>query len=189
LALPAYSSGCKAVPWAGNSNNGITGQVLDANPFGPPYCDFTTGKLANLTLSGGTYLFSKSFTLTSAPVTATAPVTLIMLPGTNLNGGSSGTPGFGNNASIQITAPSSGDYAGIAIWDDSGTASNPDTMTFNGGSSTVINGAIYAPHTIIEDGGNSGVATVNGSITAWAIQVGGSGGLSVKNSSSGNLVK
>jgi len=187
LALPAYNAvGCTAVPWASNPNGGLNGQVLAANPNGPPYCNFTDSQLANLTLSGGTYLFSGTFTLTYAPVTGTGPVTLIFLPGSNLNGGASGSPGFGNNSTINITAPSTGPYAGIAVWDDSGTASSPDTMTFGGGSGTTINGAIYAPHKIIEDGNGSGVSTVSGGITAWAIQVAGSGHISVSESGVGN---
>jgi hypothetical protein len=59
-------------------------------------------------------------------------------------------------------------------------------MTFGGGSGTTINGAIYAPHTIIEDGNGSGVSTVSGGITAWAIQVAGSGHISVSESGVGN---
>jgi hypothetical protein len=103
-----------------------------------------------------------------------------------LNGGNGSVQrGFDNGMSINITAMTTGPTAGIAIWDNSGTATSPDTMTFNGGSSSKISGAIYAPHTIIQDGNGSGVATVDGSITAWAIEVGGSGGLSVSNSGGG----
>jgi Flp pilus assembly protein TadG len=192
LALPTYSSGCQSSNYGGASSGG-SHVILAANPSGPPYCNFGTDSMnwvlggGSVTLSGGTYLFTGGFSLPGGiPLSETAPVTLIFLPGSNLNGGSSGSPGLGNNSTINITAPSTGTYAGIAIWDDSGTASSPDTMTFGGGSGTTINGAIYAPHTIIEDGNGSGVSTVNGSITAWAILVAGSGHISVSESGNGN---
>jgi Flp pilus assembly protein TadG len=187
LTLPSgyTSTGCSTVPWP-NGGNGGQALVLPANPAGPPYCNFNDQQAASVTLSGGTYLFSGTFTLNYAQVTSSAGTTLIFLPGSNLNGGSSGTYGFANGMNMQISAPTAGAYAGVAIWDDSGTSSSPDTMTFNGGSTSTINGAIYAPYTNISDGNGSGVASVNGSVIAWTISVGGSGGLNIDDTSGGS---
>jgi len=189
VVAPSYTSGCTTITWPGGSGGGQH-LKLASNLGGAPYCGFGVTDcstcLGSLELTGGVYIFSKSFNIGSGvSITEDAPVTLYFAPGTDLNGGNGSVQrGFDNGMSINITAMTTGSTAGIAIWDDSGTAASPDTFTFNGGSSSKINGAIYAPHSTLQDGNGSGVTTVNGSITAWAIEVGGGGGLSVSASDS-----
>jgi hypothetical protein len=52
-----------------------------------------------------------------------------------------------------LTAPTSGTYAGFAIWKDASTAG---TSSFNmSGSNTTINGIIYMPNTAVNYSGSN----------------------------------
>lgn len=181
IAAPAPStySSCQAFPWASNPNGGQAG-VLSPNPNGPAYCNFTTTKLASLTLSSGLYIFAQSFNLGGGVSVTGTGVTIYFAPGTDLNGGSGGSQyGFDNGTSMNITAPTSGPYAGIAIWDGTTTPNAPDTFTLNGGSSTQINGAIYAPNTNLVIGNGSSGFVLNSCVLVGTLSVGGSGNLTV----------
>jgi hypothetical protein len=59
-------------------------------------------------------------------------------------------------ASNNITAPMTGTYAGIAVYQDRRSAGQSDTI--NGGASNVIQGAVYFPHDTLQING-TGTAT------------------------------
>ena len=59
------------------------------------------------------------------------------------------------NSGVTLTAPNTGAYAGILIFEDRGAAENYDT--YGGGSTAVYQGVIYAPHADITMYGNSSV--------------------------------
>jgi hypothetical protein len=80
---------------------------------------------------------------------------------------------------MDISAPTSGTYANIAIWDENSSASTPDTVTFGGGASSTFTGAIYAPNTNLVLGNGSGTSAISSNIVANTIMV--LGGSTIKN--------
>ncbi len=67
--------------------------------------------------------------------------------------GSNAGFGFNGGATIELEAPKTGKYGGVLIYQDpSSTSSN----TINGGSDTIMNGAIYTPGSDIRLNGSSG---------------------------------
>ena len=89
------------------------------------------------TVSGGVCSGSGGY------VNATGGVTIYMVP----NGALTGT--FDVKGCLSITAPTTGNTAGIAIWVDK-TEHAGDTDQFEAGSDEYINGAIYAPNHAVQ---------------------------------------
>lgn len=115
------------------------------------------------TFAPGTYYISGGdFDLGSqAEVYANNGVTFVL---TNVSSSSSATIGsidMNGGAEIQIEAPNTGDYAGIAFYQDrrasdsgsGGAANSPNKI--NGGSSSKYEGAIYLPNQQVTYNGNS----------------------------------
>lgn len=100
------------------------------------YCNgVNIGNNTTVTLSSGTYLIGKNFSIgNSVTFNSTGPVTLVFMPGTTFT--------LGNNAAFHFDAPTTGDYAGVAM------------IGRNMGSSIIawnnaifdIQGAIYFPN-------------------------------------------
>jgi hypothetical protein len=75
-------------------------------------------------------------------------VSIILMNGgslTSLNGG----------AEIDLIAPTSGDYKGVAIYGDRNTQPSNLTIKFNGNSDSAVEGLVYLPNQTIEYGGNT----------------------------------
>lgn len=97
-----------------------------------------------LTMQPGTYYFRSKFDLSgNSTLNATGGVTIILLDDLCLgNGGCRKEAGVGNNVRINLTAPTSGTYAGIALYAQ-GTANT--YQEFSNNVTLNIQGAIYAP--------------------------------------------
>jgi hypothetical protein len=184
LTKPTVDAGCKDPTWmTGATSAGGANETISPGT----YCKFNTANVGTLTMIPGNYVIKTTFSTNGGAKIVANGVMIYLAPGAIADASnytvSGATPyGIANGTNMTLTAQTSGTYSGIAIWDDSGTASSPDVFTLNGGSNTSITGAIYAPHGIIEDSNGSSAETVNGSITAWAITATGSGKISVTNS-------
>jgi Flp pilus assembly protein TadG len=85
-----------------------------------------------------------------------------------------------NGVNTNLTAPSSGTYSGILFYQP---AANTSTISIQGGSSSVFNGAIYAPTAAMTLGNGSGTS-ITADIVASTLTMNGGGTLastSVKN--------
>jgi hypothetical protein len=127
------------------------------NPNGPltlsPGVYILTGNNSSLQVQGGsssdpTLSNGQCTTSTNkAYVNATGGVTIYLASGTQNNG-------IQVSSCLAITAPTSGNTAGIAFWVDKGNSSNGKDQ-FNGGSNVAITGAIYAPSQEVDYTGSS----------------------------------
>lgn len=81
------------------------------------------------------------------------------------------------NSTISISSPTSGAYAGLAVWfgDNSG-------VTWNGGNSSSFSGAIYAPHSVVSYSGNAASASTCTRLIAASISLSGTSTAAFDNS-------
>jgi Putative Flp pilus-assembly TadE/G-like len=75
-----------------------------------------------------------------------------------------------SQAHNNITAPTTGNYAGIAIYQDR-RASTGSNNTVNGGSGNIIKGAVYFPNSILKINGTGDVASDGSSLKLCAMWV------------------
>lgn len=157
--------------------NGTAGGA--AETIGPgTYCNFNTANVSTLTMQPGLYIMTTTFSTNSGTKINGSGVTIYLANGVIANSGNytyvsgGATPyGVGNGTTMNITAPTSGSYAGIAIWDGNSSPSTPDTFTFGGGASSTFTGAIYAPNTNLVLGNGSGTSTLSSNIIGNTIMV------------------
>lgn len=133
---------------------------------------------ANVTLSpntNGTYVFCNGLTINSGTTVTLNPGTYIIdggqlkmsgssgLIGNNvtiiLTGGTNGqtccaTASIAGGANIQLSAPTTGNLAGLAIFQDR-SAPSTSGSTITGGGTQYISGAIYFPSTSLSYAGNA----------------------------------
>jgi hypothetical protein len=122
------------------------------------YCNGLSVSGGNVTLSAGVYIIDRgSFTLGGgATVTATSGVTIVL---TSSTGSNYATVSIGNGATLNITAPTSGQTAGMAFFQDP-AASTSGSDNIAGGSSMSIVGAIYFPSQLVNfSNGSSNTAS------------------------------
>lgn len=191
-SAPATTGGCG---FGGASGNGLdklfkNTSTVTENPTGCSTFGFGGNKDLHMTagetlnLCPGTYVFDSTSLVmdgqstVNAPPTAstTPPMSSTLCPGnttggvtiifTNTSGGNPGIANIGAGASVNITAPTTGTYAGIALFQDrlvcNGTGNNNNgcTTSLQGGGTQNITGAIYFPNGNINySGSNSTGAT------------------------------
>jgi Flp pilus assembly protein TadG len=142
------------------------------------YCNFNTANVSTLTMQAGTYIITNTFSTNSGSTINGTGVTIYLANGAIANSGNytyvagGATPyGVGNGTTMNISAPTTGSYAGIALWDGNSSNSTPDTVTFGGGAGSTFSGAIYAPNTNLVLGNGSGTSTLSSNIIANTIMV------------------
>jgi len=96
---------------------------------------------ANVTLNPGTYYLQDNFEISGQSTISGTGVTLVF---TSSNGSSYAFAKIDGGANVTLTAPTSGTFAGIAMFGDR-NMDQGRTFTFNGGSTQNITGAIYIP--------------------------------------------
>ena len=84
-----------------------------------------------------------------------------------------------NGANVKISAPTSGTYSGVLLFQD---PSDSKAVSIQGGSSAVITGSIYAPAATVTLGNGSGTSITSG-ITAQSLTMNGGGTLNSSSSS------
>ncbi|MEO6248382.1 MAG: pilus assembly protein TadG-related protein [Sphingomicrobium sp.] len=112
-----------------------------------------------LTLPAGTYYINGGDAFIQGNITCTA-CTIIL---TNVDPTSTTIGQFKVNASsnVNLTAPTSGTYAGIAIYQDRRAVdSNANVNKINGNSNSIINGAMYFPNQQLEYNGTGTTSAV-----------------------------
>ncbi len=134
---PTYS-GCAAAP--------------SGNTWGPATAGGTvcySGSISiknNVTMNPGVYVFTGNLDLGGNGSLTGTGVTLYIPAGGSLGGGGNG------NTTLNLTAPTSGPYNGILIYQD---ASNTNTISFNGTPVVNMTGIVYAPSAELDLSGNT----------------------------------
>lgn len=134
-----------------NSWTTPTNGILTGSSVGPG-CYNGNVTVSNATLSAGTYVFNGNVSL--AGTVSGSGVTLFLS-----NGDLSAT----TNSSLQLSAPATGIYSGILIFDDSPLASPLHLINLEPGNATgTLVGIIYAPFAelyVHDSGGDTGGGT------------------------------
>ncbi len=100
-----------------------------------------------LHLSPGTYYVDRGdFTVNGGATLTGTDVTIVL---TSSTGANPATITINGGADVDLSAPDSGDYAGIAVFQDSDDYSS-NVNKFNGGSSMTVKGALYFPEQSLE---------------------------------------
>jgi Flp pilus assembly protein TadG len=173
---------CIDPSWMKNNTAGGAAETISPGT----YCNFNTSNVSTLTMQPGLYVITTTFSTNSGSTINGNGVTIYLANGVIANSGNytyvsgGATPyGVGNGTTMNISAPTSGTYSGIAIWDGNSSSSTPDTFTFGGGASSSFSGTIYAPNTNLVLGNGSGTSTMSSSIVANTIMV--LGGSTIQN--------
>jgi hypothetical protein len=82
--------------------------------------------------------------------------------------------GGNKNSSITLTAPTSGNYAGIAVFQNRSSTAGIST---SGNGSITVNGTFYAPNAALSFGGNG--ALTAGQVIAKSLSMNGNGNTTV----------
>lgn len=180
---PSTTGSCIDPSWMSQHNAGGAAETISPGT----YCNFNTSNVSTLTMLPGLYVIKTTFSTNSGSTINGTGVTIYLANGVIANSGNytyvsgGATPyGVGNGTTMNISAPTSGTYSGIAIWDGNASASTPDTFTFGGGASSTFSGEVYAPNTNLVLGNGSGTSTISSNIVANSIMV--LGGSTIQNS-------
>lgn len=150
-------SGCayltSTAPTSGTCASQTTYNVNGAIPLSPgKYCSqvLTEGSGCTVTFAPGTYVFEDGFTNNSCTAMSGTGVTIYNQGGSFID----------DTGTINIAAPTTGNYAGVVFYQPS---SNTSQFTINGGSSSAgFQGMIYAPTSDI---------IVDGALSTWVLVV------------------
>jgi hypothetical protein len=154
-----------ADPYAGVPNPIPTGPILSTSNYSGTQTlnpgVYTNGiKLtshANITLSPGTYYIEGNTGLDVAGG-ATLTGTGVTLVFTSNNGSTYAPATINGGANINLTAPTTGTYAGIAIFGDRQMPTTTN-FKFNGGATQIFGGAIYVPKGSVQYAGGANATT------------------------------
>lgn len=114
------------------------------------------------TLSPGTYCINGTFKLNNHDILAGTGVTIYMQSGDiNWNGG----------AEVNLSAPTSGDLAGLLIYSP---MSNTNTMRFNGNANTTLTGTVFMPAAALVYNGTGNINPSHVQIIGYTIELTGS---------------
>jgi Flp pilus assembly protein TadG len=152
IADPYASIGLTTVPGctvqSGSGGNKITTSLSPGH-----FCNgWSFGNNATVNLAAGTYYIDQQLSLGNGSAINGKSVTLV------INGNYAIS--FGNNNLINITAPTSGPYAGLAFL-GLRTATPTVTQIFSNNTSINIKGAVYFPNQIVQFD-NNGATTPGG---------------------------
>ena len=160
LTNPTPSGACTQTNYASTGNETI----------GPGrYCGgFAAGVNDNITMTAGTYYIDGgTFTMAAgSTLTATAGVTIILTG----SGSDWAELNITSNTTIDITAPTSGTYAGIAIMQDPDapvTAAN----TLSANITATVTGALYFPTAPLNLSSNTVIQSTGGGTTGCGLIV------------------
>ena len=135
LAAPTIPGHCSANPnLAGNVTQTLTAGC---------YNGITANGNINLTLSPGLYIINGPLSLTGNVSLTGTGVTLDLLSSTSIPG----------NVALNLTAPTSGTYNGVIIYQPS---TNTSSLALTGNAGSTFEGIVYAPSAAVSLTGNSG---------------------------------
>jgi Flp pilus assembly protein TadG len=110
---------------------------------------------ANITLNSGVYYLQDDLSVQGGATLSGTGVTLVF---TSSNGTKYATASISGNATVNLTAPTTGATAGIVAFADRNTPSDT-SFKFNGGSTQYLGGAVYVPSASIDYAGGAGTST------------------------------
>lgn len=148
-----------------NPSNTQTISVTDGNTTGLPAGYGCFGNLdfkGTVTLNPGVYILDAGdFSISSqAHVSCPGGCTFVMSSRTaGTNPSSIGNVDFNGGAEVDLTAPTTGTYAGISIYQDRRAENCNNCNNINGNSSSSFHGAFYFPSQELIFTGTSGMST------------------------------
>ena len=147
LTMPSYSGSCK------NASNGATQQPGH-------YCGMTLKN--SVTLSPGVYVIDGGTLSINANANVSGSgVTFYLVNGASVS--------MNGNSHLDLSAPTSGTYAGFLIVSD---RSNTGTITINGDNTSATTGVIYSPNGQVNYNGDfsgvSGCTQIVANTVAWS---------------------
>jgi len=148
VAVPAYS-GCDQSEYKVNPSSNVT---ITPSSSTTPYvfCQGLDIK-GTMSLDPGIFVIDGgTFNLNAGAVLTGTDVTLIL---TSSTGSGYAKYTMNGSASVNLTAPSTGTYAGILMYGDRDGPNQVNTL--NGNSSATFNGALYFPSSELDFEGNS----------------------------------
>jgi hypothetical protein len=119
------------------------------------------------TLNPGTYCVTNKFKMGSGDVLNGTGVTIVM---------EDGDIDWHGNATINLSAPTSGDLAGMLIY---APMSNGETMTFNGNASSNLTGTIFMPAADLKYNGTGNLNPSKVQIIGYTVEITGSNATNV----------
>jgi hypothetical protein len=139
LKPPTYDpSSCTAPPTSGNWGSTTAGVVT---------CYSGNIKIqTNVTMNPGTYVFTGTLDFSGGGSLTGNGVTLYIAPGGSLGGNGNG------NTTLTLSAPTSGTYNGVLIYQD---PSNTNPIMLNGTPIATFTGDVYAPTAQFQLGGTT----------------------------------
>jgi hypothetical protein len=167
--LTSYGS----VSLSGNSSRTISPGV---------YSQISASGNASLTMSSGIYIIEGGgFTVTGSASVAGSGV-MIYNAGSNYpgSGGNFGGISLSGNGTFRLTAPTSGTYAGVLIFQ---SRQNTRALSFSGGAMGSMTGTIYAPSALLSMSGSAslsnpldvGMLNLSGNVALTQIAAGSDG--------------
>ncbi len=145
LTAPAYSGAPVSETLSGNSTATINPGV---------YSQITVSGNASLTLNAGIYVIAGGGLSVSGNANVTG--TGVMIYNTKSSTGTYGSITLSGNGTIKLTAPTTGAYAGMLIFQD---VNNSKALTFSGNAMQGISGTIYALAAQLVESGNAQVGS------------------------------
>jgi hypothetical protein len=129
----------------------------------------TFGGGMNITMNPGLYYIEGGFTVANGVTLTGTGVTIYIAPG-------SGAFSFQGGGIINLSAPTSGTYAGIVMYQD---RSNTNTISIANGTTTTITGTFYAPGAAINFAGGAQLSQFGSQIIANTINLSNNASVSV----------
>jgi Flp pilus assembly protein TadG len=148
LTVPSIGSTCDQNEYRVKANNSASLSASGTTPY--VFCNGLDIK-GSLTLGAGTYVINKgTFNLNATGSLTGTNVTFIL---TSTSGSDYAKFDLNGSASVNITAPSTGTYAGVLMYGDRNGPYQDNHI--NGNSSAIYNGALYFPVGHMDFNGNS----------------------------------
>jgi len=159
VPIPAKPAGTCTNFKAGKSN-------VTLNPG--LYCGMDISSSGNVTLNPGVYYIQSGGFKMSGDGSVTGNGVFIYV-----DGGSFAVTANGN---FVLTAPTSGDYKGLALYVDD---AKKNLVDMSGNGNMTVTGTIYAPHSRVKITGNGSNQTITAQIVSDTLEVGGNGNITI----------
>ncbi len=171
LTVPSIGSTCNQTEYKVNPGSSASISASGDTPY--VFCNGLDIK-GSLTLGPGTYVINKgTFNLNATGTLTGAQVTFIL---TSTSGSDYAKFDLNGSASVNITAPSTGTYAGVLMYGDRNGPYQDNHI--NGNSSAIYNGALYFPAGHADFNGNSTTgSTACTQLIAKTIKMNGNAGM------------
>lgn len=146
--LDPYANVQMQTPPACTGQSGTSGNNNTVNLTPGTFCGgWSFGNNVTLNLAPGTYYINQKMNISNnTTVNGNGGVTLVINGNYGIN--------LSNNSVLNLTAPTSGTYSGIAIF-GSRTATSTVTQEFSNNTTTDVVGAIYFPNQIVQFDNNA----------------------------------